>query len=67
MSSTYEQFIAANEQLFKCMDEAKADKTLSAEAQTSVCRAEGNAVASFMKNDSVSFRSLLDARLSALK
>ena len=28
--SSYEQFIAANERLFKCMDEAKADKTLSA-------------------------------------
>ena len=65
--SSYEQFIAANEALFKCMESAKADKTLSAEAQTSICRSEGDAVASFLKNDQVSFRSLLDARLSALK
>ena len=65
--SSYEQFIVANEALFKCMEAAKADKTMSAEAQAQVCRSEGDAVASFLKNDQISFRSLLDARLSALK
>ena len=65
--STYEQFIAANERLFKCMDEAKDVKGLSAADQAGICREEGNAVAAFLKNDQVNFRSLLDARIAALK
>ena len=67
--STYERFIAANEQLFKCMEAAKLEsvQAMSPADQQKVCRAEGEAVAQFLKQDQVSFRNLLDARLAALK
>ena len=67
--SSYEQFIAANEELFKCMEDAKLEsvQAMSEAEQMQVCRAEGDAVAQFLKQDQVSFRSLLDARLGALK
>ena len=67
--SSYEKFIAANEKLFQCMEAAKLEsvQAMSEADQMKVCRAEGDAVAQFLKADQVSFRSLLDARLSALK
>ena len=49
--STYENFIAANERLFKCMEEAKLEsvQAMSPADQQNVCRAEGEAVAQFLK------------------
>ena len=49
--STYEKFIAANERLFKCMEEAKVESSMSPADQKNVCRAEGEAVAEFLKQD----------------
>lgn len=51
--STYEKFIAANERLFKCMEEAKLEsvQSMSPADQQNVCRAEGEAVAQFLKQD----------------
>ena len=43
--SSYEQFITANEALFKCMEEAKATTAMSAVDQQAICRSEGEAVA----------------------
>ena len=67
--SSYEQFIAANEKLFKCMEDAQLESVqkMSEADQMKVCRAEGDAVAQFLKQDQVNFRSLLAARLGALK
>ena len=51
--SAYENFIAANERLFKCMEEAKLEsiKAMSADDQKAVCREEGEAVAQFLRQD----------------
>jgi hypothetical protein len=68
MSSTYAQFIAANEALFKCMESVSNDsfQALSAADQGAVCKVEGDAVAGFINNNSVTFRSLINERLDNL-
>ena len=67
--SSYEKFIAANEALTKCWESVDTAKfqAMSAADQSKTCCAEQEAVASFLKNDSVSFKNLLAARLTALK
>ena len=69
MSSVYERFIAANEALFACMQSvSEADyKEMTPSAQETVCRAEGEAVAEFLRNDSIAFRNLAAERLNFLK
>lgn len=65
MSSTYEKFIAANHALFKCMESVSAEqvKAMSPAEQNQVCHAESQAVAHFLQNDSVNFKSLVNERL----
>ena len=69
MSSTYAKFIAANDALFKCMEATSADafNGMSQGAQADLCKAEASAVAGFLQNDQVAFRSLLAERLAALQ
>ena len=69
MSSAYERFIAANETLTKCWESVDVAKfqQMNAGTQAVQCRAEREAVADILRSGEVSFRSLLDARISALK
>ena len=69
MQSAYERFIAANETLTKCWEgvDVKKYQEMNAGTQAVQCRAEGEAVADILRQDQVSFRNLLDARISALK
>jgi len=68
MSSTYALFIAANETLFKCMESVSNEsfQAMSAADQGAVCKVEGDAVASFISNNSVTFKSLLNERIDNL-
>ena len=68
MSSTYAQFIAANNALFACMEAVPAEtyQAMNAAEQSSVCKSEAAAVSNFLRNDSVHFRSLIQDRISAL-
>ena len=69
MSSGYEKFVAANQALIDCM--AKVDfaayKALDAKAQDAVCSNEANAVAEHLRNDTASFRSIMNERLEFLR
>ena len=69
MQSTYERFIAANEALTKCWDgvEVKSYLAMDGATQAAQCRKEQQAVADMLKADQVHFRSLIDARITALK
>ena len=68
MSSVYAKFIAANEALFKCMESVSNDQfqAMSAADQGAVCKAEGDAVATFMSQNSVNFKSLLNEKIDNL-
>ena len=68
MSSVYAKFIAANEALFKCMEATSADQynAMSAADQANVCKSEASEVASYLQNNSVNFRSLLNERIDSL-
>ena len=65
MKTTYEQFIEANNKLVKCFDSYGGDrwKKLSVGEQDGVCRAEKDAVKSFLVNNKVGFANLLKERL----
>ena len=68
MPNSYVTFIQANDALAKCMKAQKVEsfQAMSAADQDSVCRSEANAVRDLLSSDSVSFRNLLDQRISAL-
>jgi hypothetical protein len=68
MSSVYEKFIAANHALFTCQQSVTTEQwnEMDSEAQSQVCKSESEAVATFLKNDSVSFKHLINERLAAL-
>ena len=67
--STYQRFIQAKEAIFKCMESMTTEQyqSLGASAQETVCRSEGEKVASFLQNDSVHFKALLDESIAAMK
>ena len=69
MQSAYERFIAANEALTKCWDGVSVKDYLAMDSKTqaATCCNEQKAVADMLKADQVHFRSLIDARISALK
>ena len=69
MSTRYEQFIAANHALFACMESIpeKEYVEMTPSAQEVVCRAEGERVAEFFKNDSITFKSLAEERLAFVR
>ena len=66
---TYAQYVQANEALFTCMEGVKPKKFdgLSPFEKTEVCKTEKATVEGFLKNGSLSFTSLIDERLNALK
>ena len=69
MSSAYERFIIANERLTKCWEgvDSKKFAEMNAGTQAVQCRAEQEAVSDLLKSGEITFRSLLDSRISALK
>ena len=69
MSSNYEKFIAANQALIDCMAavDYSAYQQMDVKAQESVCQNEANVVSEHLRNDTASFRNLLQERLDYLK
>lgn len=68
MSSTYAQFIGANEALFKCMDSIPSDQfdAMSPCEQSKVCKVEADAVSGFLTSNAVNFRSMIGERLDSM-
>ena len=68
MSSVYEKWISANHALFACYEKVPADQfnALSKADQDNLCKKEQDAVSGFLKNDSVSFRNIINDRLAAI-
>jgi len=68
MSTVYGKFIAANHALFACQQAITVEQwnELDSKAQSEVCKSEAQAVAAFLKNDSVSFKNLIHEKLAAL-
>jgi len=69
MSSVYEKFISANLALMACYDKTPIDQfnALDKKDQDSLCMSEQNAVAQYLKDDSVNFKSIMQARLAAME
>jgi len=68
MSSIYEKWISANHSLFACYEKVSTEQynALSKADQDNLCKSEQDAVAKFLKDDSINFRGLINARISAL-
>lgn len=69
MSSVYERFITANHALFACYEATplEAFEAMNKKEQDSLCQSEQKAVAQFMKEDSINFKSLIHARLASME
>ena len=69
MSSVYENWIKANNNLMACYEKTSAEQfqALSKKDQDSLCLNEQKAVSQFLKDDSVNFKSLIHARLAAIE
>ena len=67
--NSYATFWQANDALAKCMAAQKPDQyqAMSESDKAGVCKSEAAAVADLLKNDSVSFRNLLNERLAVVK
>jgi hypothetical protein len=65
--SVYESFIKANHALFACYEAVPNEEfqAMSKAVQQDVCKDEKAAVATFLKEDSVHFRSLIQARIAS--
>ena len=65
MSSVFEKWIEANDRLVKCYDAVSADqyKALSAKDQGLLCQSEKEQVRSFLKNDQIHFRNIIQERI----
>ena len=68
MSSVYEKWISANHALFACYEKVPAEQynALSKQDQDNLCKSESDSVATFLKNDSVNFRHIINERITAL-
>ena len=68
MSNVYERFITANHALFACYDQVDVEawKAMNAKDQANVCATEQAAVRRFLQEDSVHFRTLIQARIESL-
>jgi hypothetical protein len=69
MSSVYEQFIAANLALFACQESVSVKEwtAMKPAEQNAVCKSEAQAVASFLKDDKVNFKSILADRIANMQ
>jgi hypothetical protein len=69
MTSTYEQFIAANYALMACYEKVSTEQSqaMSAHDLDQLCKTEQSAVTNFLKNDSITFKQLAAARLHAME
>lgn len=69
MSSVYERWISANHALMACYETTSVESfnALSVKDQDNLCASEQKTVATFLKDDSVNFKSILHARLAALE
>lgn len=69
MSSVYEKWISANHALMACYEKTPVEQfsSLSKQDQDSLCLNEQKAVAQFLKDDSINFRSLIQARLATME
>jgi hypothetical protein len=69
MSSVYEKFIAANHALFACQEAVSVEQwnTMKPAEQDNVCKNEAQAVASFLKDDSVKFSNILNDRIANMQ
>ena len=67
MKSTYEKWIEANQKLNSCMEGIADDKysAYSPAEQNATCLKEKLEVGSYLKNNSISFKFLLQERLQA--
>jgi hypothetical protein len=69
MSSVYERWIGANNALMACYEANSVEtfNALSVKDQDNLCASEQKTVAAFLKDDSVNFKSILQARLAAME
>ncbi len=67
MKTTYEKWIEANQKLIACMDGISHDKwsKYSPVEQSAICTKDKLAVSAFLKNNSISFKNLLQERIQA--
>ena len=67
MKTAYERYIEANNNLAKCYGATSADqwKQLSASQQEGLCKAERDAVTSFLNSNQVNFANIIKERLQA--
>lgn len=65
METTYEKFITANQSLIDCMAKFNKDQIdgMPNEQRAQICHTEASAVSTFLKNDAVSFRHLIEERI----
>lgn len=69
MSSVYEKWISANHALFACYEAVPVEQytAMPAAEQNNVCKSEQSAVAAFLKDDSINFKHLIQARLASFE
>ena len=67
MSTNYEKFIVANQELMDCYAKVPASEfsAMPVYDQKNVCQAEATAVSDFLKNGQVSFASILKERIAS--
>ena len=67
MKTAYERYIEANNALAACYSATSADqwKALSSSQQENLCKAERDAVTSFLNSNQVTFANIIKERLQA--